>query len=82
MIFLHHGKRVGHSGAAAYCHGIIYHTILGTLHSVYLTGLFGYRHILVYHTYTTFARYGYGQSSLGDCVHGRGDKGHIQRDVA
>ena len=81
VVFRHDVEGVFHCLSATYCHGVVNHSVLGTLHDGHLTGLVFNRHVLVNHADTAFARYGDSHCRLGDGVHGSRNERHVQGDV-
>ena len=82
MVFCHHVESVLDGGAAAYGHGVVYHSVLCTLHDCHLAGLLLDGHVLVDDADAALTSYGYGHLRLGDGVHGRGHEWHVKLDVA
>ena len=82
MVFSHHGERIAHSASALDGHGVVDHAVFCTFHYRHLPCLFFDAHILVNHTYTTFARYGNCHRSLGNGVHCSSDERNVQYDVS
>ena len=82
MVIVHHGERIAHLASLAYRHGIVNHTVLGTLHDGHLTGLLLNRHVFVNHTNTSLTGNGNGHRRLGHCIHSRCNKRHVQPDIA
>ena len=69
MIFFHHLECIADCRTAADGNRIIYHAVLGTFYSMYLTGLFLDSHILMDNAKTAFACDCDGKLSLGNGIH-------------
>ena len=82
MVFSHHRQRIGNSLTATYCHGVINHTVLRTLHNSHLACLSLYRHILVNNTNTALTSYSYRHSTLRNGVHSSRNKGNVKTNVS
>ena len=82
MVLGHEGKRILYSPIATDGHGVVDHTILGTLHDGHLTSLFLDAHILMDHTDTAFTGDGNSHGRFGDSVHSGCHKRNLEFDVA
>ena len=82
LVLLHDLQRLGDRLPRAHGHGVDDHPRLGALHLVDFLGLPVDGHVLVDHADAAVLGHGDGQPRLGDGVHGRGDDGDVQADVA
>ena len=82
LVFLHHLQRLGDRLPRAHRHRVDDHAGLGALHLVDLFGLLLDGHVLVDDAEPALLGHGDGQARLGHGVHGGGDDGDVQADVA
>ena len=82
MVLVHDGEGVSHRLISLNRHGVVNHAVLGTLHNGYLSCLVLNRHVLVNDADAALAGNGNCHRGLGHRVHGSGDKGDLQVDVA
>ena len=81
MIVVHDFQRVLHGLATTNGHGVVNHTVFGTLHDGHLMRLFLDRHILMNHTDTPLSCYRNGHGRLGNGVHSGRYERNIKRDI-
>ena len=72
MVLTHDLESVTHSGVVTDGHRIVYHAVLRPLDLAHLLYLHIDRHILVYHSDTALACYGYSQICFCNCIHSSG----------
>ena len=82
LVLRHHLQRLGDGLPRPHGHGIDDHPRLGALDLVDFLGLRVDRHVLVDDAEAALLGHGDGQARLGDGVHGRGDDGDVEADVA
>ncbi len=81
MIFSHHTKGIGYCLTTANGHGIVDHTVLGTLDNGYLTSLLLNGHVLVNDANTSLTGNGNSHRRLGNRVHSSRHKRYIELNV-
>ena len=82
LVLLHDLQRLGDGLPRPHGHRVHDHPRLGTLDLVHFLGLAVDGHVLVNHAQAAMLSHGDGQARFGDRVHGRGDDGDVQVDVA
>ena len=82
MVFGHQCQCIAYGASALNSHGVVNHTIFGTLDDGHLSCLFLNAHILVNHTDTTLASDGNSHGRFGHGVHGGGDERDVEVNVA
>ena len=78
MVFAHKAQSRANRGTVKYCNGVVYHAVFGAFHYCNFPCLILNRHVLVYHTYSSFAGNGYSHFRLRNRVHCGGYKRNIE----